>query len=115
MVLKSKENKVFYDYITFLNEKRIERAQYDNAYKNPNSTKEEKEIAAESLRAMTEVVMNKQQEIIDAPENYLFGKYLSLTKEPKVPNPPDNVEDVELWNYMSIILHPLHYQEDLEL
>ena len=28
MVLKSKENKVFYDYIAFLNEKRIERGQY---------------------------------------------------------------------------------------
>tara|TARA_B000000532_G_scaffold244137_1_gene242597 strand:+ start:3456 stop:4892 length:1437 start_codon:yes stop_codon:yes gene_type:complete len=100
MVLKSKENIVFYDYMAFLNKKRIERAQYDNAYKNPNSTEEEKEAAADSLRAMTEVVMKKQQEIIDAPENYLFGKYLSLTKEPKVPSAPDNIEDVELWNYM---------------
>ena len=74
-VIKSEENKVFYDYLRFIISLRQERAPHDAVLKNEGSS-EKKFEARDALSQMTSKVMERQDELINHPKEYLFGKYL---------------------------------------
>ena len=52
------------------------------------------------MTVMNSEVLEYQNTLIDDPRGYLFGKYLGMLRDPKVPVAPAGVEDVRFWNYM---------------
>ena len=99
-IIKSEENKVFYDYLNFLNTKREERTPHDAVLNDSTASSLQVEIARNAMTVMNSEVLEYQDALIDDPRDYLFGKYLGMLREPKVPNAPSGIEDVRFWNYM---------------
>jgi thiol-disulfide isomerase/thioredoxin len=99
-VIHSDENKVFYDYLNFLNSKREERIPHDAVLNDATSSSLQVEIAKSAMTIMNSEVLEYQDALIDHPNEYLFSKYLGMLREPKIPNAPSDVKDVRFWNYM---------------
>ena len=100
VVMKSDENIVFYDYLSYLNTKRDERTPHDAVLKDSTSSPLQVEIAKNAMVLMNSEVVEYQDALIDAPKDYLFGKYLGMLRDPKIPNAPDHIDDTRLWNYL---------------
>ena len=100
VVIKGEENKVFYDYLSFLNAKRSERNPHDAILKDSTSSPLQIEIAKNAMVIMNTEVLEYQDALIDDPRDYLFGKYLGMLRDPIIPSVPDHVEDARLWNYL---------------
>lgn len=111
-VVKSEENKVFYDYLRFINSLRQERAPHDGVLSNEMSSEEAKSKARDALSQMTSKVVERQDELINHPKEYLFGKYLKMMKEIEIPATPSNIEDEALWKYM---YYRNHYWDNVDL
>ncbi|PCJ81455.1 MAG: hypothetical protein COA49_05005 [Bacteroidetes bacterium] len=99
-IIKSQENKVFYDYLNFLNSKREERIPYDAVLNDSTSSALKVEIAKNAMVQMNDEVTEYQDALIDDPHGFLFGKYMGMLRDPKVPTIPEGVEDERLWSYM---------------
>ena len=100
VVIKGEENKVFYDYLSYLNAKRSERNPHDAILKDSTSSPLQIEIAKNAMVIMNTEVLEYQDALIDDPRDYLFGKYLGMLRDPIIPSVPDHVEDARLWNYL---------------
>ena len=100
VVMKSDENIVFYDYLSYLNTKRDERTPHDAVLKDSTSSPLQVEIAKNAMVLMNSEVVEYQDALIDDPKDYLFGKYLGMLRDPKIPNAPDHIDDTRLWNYL---------------
>ena len=100
VVLESEENKVFYDYLNYLNTKREERVPHDAILMDSTSTPLQIEIAKSAMTVMNSEVIEYQDALIDDPRGYLFGKYLGMLRDPEIPDAPDHIEDLRLWNYL---------------
>ena len=100
VVMKSDENIVFYDYLSYLNTKRDERTPHDAVLKDSTSSPLKVEIAKNAMVLMNSEVVEYQDALIDDPKDYLFGKYLGMLRDPKIPNAPDHIDDTRLWNYL---------------
>ena len=98
-VIQSKENDVFFGYLDFLKDKRKKRAPFDAVLRDSSATDAEKREARKGLGALTEEVNEYQYYLINDPRDFLFGKYLSMVNEPKVPDAPEHVEDKAMWQY----------------
>ncbi len=111
-VIKSEENKVFYDYLRFINSLRQEREPHDSVLRNEESSEEAKSEAREALNQMTLLVTDRQNEIINHQKEYLFGKYLKMMMEIEIPETPSDIENEELWKYM---YYRNHYWDNVDL
>ena len=100
VVMKSDENIVFYDYLSYLNTKRDERTPHDAVLKDSTSSPLKVDIAKNAMVLMNSEVVEYQDALIDDPKDYLFGKYLGMLRDPKIPNAPDHIDDTRLWNYL---------------
>ncbi len=98
-VIESDENKVFYDYLRFINGLRKKRAPYDAVLNDSTATSGSVNEAKEALAQMTSEVFEYQNSIIEDPKMYLFGKYLIMMKDIEVPNAPEGVENPDMWRY----------------
>ena len=111
-VIESDENRVFYDYLKFLNVKRSERSPYDVVLTDSSSTPLQVEIAKNGMQLLTSEVVEYQQNLIDSDKNFLFGKYLGMLQEIEVPQPPSEIEDADLWRYH---WYRSHYWDNVDL
>lgn len=111
-VIKSEENKVFFDHIKFLQEKRALRAPIDAVLQDSSATKADVEKAKADLKNLSAEVIEHQNSIIEG--GYLFGKYLNLMKDIEIPNAPKNVaqDDIEMWEYQ---YYRRHYWDNADL
>ena len=99
-VIQSKENDVFYGYLSFLKKKRKEREPFDLVLRDSAATKDEVAAARAGLQKLTDEVTEYQYYLTNDPRDFLFGKYLSMTNEPEVPDAPESAEDAALWQYL---------------
>ena len=99
-VLQSKENEVFYGYLDFIKEKRTARAPLDAVLRDSTATDEAVAEAKAGIAKLTDEVNEYQYYLTNDPRNFLFGKYLNMINEPKVPEAPENVEDAAMWQYL---------------
>lgn len=99
-IIESQENKIFYDYLNFLNTKREERILHDAVLNDSTSSPLKVEIARNAMNLMNSEVTEYQDALIDDPRDFLFGKYMGMLRDPKVPTLPAGVEDERFWNYM---------------
>ena len=100
-VLQSKENKLFYDYIRYINDKRNKRIPIDNCLNDSLKSEEEKKPCLDEFTKMNNEVINYQKELIKNNPTSLFGKYLRMGMADDIPNAPaDIAEDKkQLWQY----------------
>jgi thiol-disulfide isomerase/thioredoxin len=99
-VLQSKENDVFYSYLSFIKDKRSERAPFDRVLQDSSATKDAVAEARAGIQKLTDEVNEYQYYLTNDPRNFLFGKYLKMVTEPQVPDAPADVEDTAMWQYM---------------
>ena len=98
-VLKSKENEVFYSYLSFIKEKRELRVPHDAVLNDDEASAEAKSEARRAIQALTDEVTTYQQYMINDPREFLFGKYLNMLNEPQVPEAPDDAKNSAMWQY----------------
>lgn len=110
-VLESKENKLFYDYLHFIADKRSAREPYDKILSDSSSAEASKTAARKAVEALNTDVVNQQKQLITDHPDALFTGYLKLTIEPEIPNPPAGVKDEKLWRYM---YYRTHYWDNVD-
>lgn len=90
MVVKaSKENKLFYDYIHFIQQSK-EESQLLSQQMEKLSTEEEKEAIRNQLKAQSERVKQQQKRLVAENEATLTAKIILMNIDIDVPEPPKN-------------------------
>jgi thiol-disulfide isomerase/thioredoxin len=98
-ILQSKENDVFYSYLKFIKEKRTLREPLDAVLNDSTASAAEKAEARKGIQALTDEVNEYQHYLTNDPREFLFGKYLSMLNEPRMPDVPEGVQDKNMWQY----------------
>ena len=80
-VVQSKENKLFFEYIRYINGKRNVRMPIDNCINDSLKTDEDKKPCFEELTQLNNEVINYQKAIIKTNSTSLFAKYLRMGME----------------------------------
>jgi hypothetical protein len=83
----SKDNEIFYQYLSYLDKKRKESQQVQKRLRNPSS-KNDSLSAREELDKINQEVKVHVQDIIDNNEDLFVAKFLLAMKEIEVPDPP---------------------------
>lgn len=99
-VIESAENKLFFDYLHFISDKRTAREPYDKVLADSSANEATRASARKAVEALNADVVNRQKELITNHPKALFTGFLKLTLEAEIPNPPVGVEDERLWRYM---------------
>ena len=113
-VKESKNNKVFYEYVKFINEKMKMRGPIDVVLKDSTKTEEEKEPAREQMKKMNDEVVAYQKAMIAKNPDYLVNKMIRMAMEVEVPDAPADLTDDEKkrWTYYYF---RNHYFDNLDL
>lgn len=114
MVIKgSEDNKIFYDYLNYLAEKRPEAASLQNALDNPDTPERKKEDLQQKLDAVNKEVMDYQDDIISKYPKTLTSAIIRSNLPLDVPEfEGDDQKDIEVkkWQYAKN-----HYFDNLDL
>lgn len=90
-VIKSDENKVFYDYLGFIQKRRAQAAPYEATLADSTASAGSVDAARAFLTAMGSEVADEQQRILSTHPERLFAKYLNMIIEPKIPEVPAQI------------------------
>jgi thiol-disulfide isomerase/thioredoxin len=93
VVKESENNKLFFDYIRYINIKRAEREPIDKILNDSLKTEEEKKPAREKLDKLNEEVIAHQEEVIEKNPNLLFTRLLKMGIDPEAPAAPDSLDE----------------------
>ncbi len=106
-VKKSEENKLFFNYVQFLEKqaklKEPLLAERKEAY-DSNRTKRVSELNKRIVE-IDSAVMNYQVEASEKHNNTYFGKLIGMSIEVKIPEPNESVKDTNKWKYDYYIAH----------
>ncbi|MFK7757423.1 MAG: redoxin domain-containing protein [Flavobacteriales bacterium] len=111
-VVKSKNNKIFYDYKQFIGGKNTERGPLDTVINDSLSTEKEIEDSRKKLRKLTEEVIEYQKQLVVEHESELVGKIIKMTMDVQVPEAPEGVENEREWRYR---YYREHYWDNTDL
>ncbi len=98
-VIESAENKVFYDYLGFIQERRKLAQPFESVLADSNATKSSAADARRFLTELGEEVGEEQQRILKSYPNKLFAKYLNMILELDIPDVPANIENKKQLQY----------------
>lgn len=87
-IIESKENKVFYDYVHFLTDRKKDIEPYEQQLKEFEGTEDERKEIIEKLKAINSQVMAEQKRIVDQNDGLLVAKYINMGIKIDVPDPP---------------------------
>lgn len=87
-VKDSKENQMFFDYISFLNEKQKERNQYLEIQKKGKPGSDSSLLAANQISLLNEEVQRYINGIINSNPGSLISAFLKAMQEPEIPSSP---------------------------
>ena len=85
VIHESKNNKVFYEYLNFISDKRKEREPMDLVLNDSLATEKDKKPYRQQLEKLNQEVIDFQKEIVAANEELLVGKILKMAVEIEVP------------------------------
>jgi peroxiredoxin len=113
-VVKSQENKLFFDYIKFINEKLKYRQPFDRCLSDSTMDQKSKDLATEEIEKLNNEVIKYQQTIIENYPNSLMVKLLKMSLEITVPEAPKNlsVTEQQTWQYY---YYRNHYWDNVDL
>lgn len=107
----SPENKVFYDYQQFFQERRLKGMELNEelqAARQAND-KEKVEKLQKDLQDLNEEVFAFRDEIIEKHPDMFFSKFLTMTKEIEVPDPPEGADQSYSYYY-----YRQHYFDNID-
>lgn len=86
-VIKSKENKIFYDYINFISLKKPEAKILSQAKAKLDPKKDKKKIAEldQQGKALDDEVKNYQKKLAKENKDLLIGRILNMSIDPEIP------------------------------
>lgn len=90
-VLVSEENRILYDYLKFIGDKRNQAAPQEQVLQDSTSSEEAREAAREIMNAFGEEVAMEQKRVLQKHADKLFAKYLNMVVEPEVPEVPEQI------------------------
>ena len=90
-VLESEENRIFYDFLGFIQDRRKLAIPHESVLGDSTATKEALDAARQVLTSLGEQVGLEQKRILKEYPEYLFAKYLNMVIEPEIPEVPGNI------------------------
>ncbi|MCB0761908.1 MAG: redoxin domain-containing protein, partial [Flavobacteriales bacterium] len=99
-VKKSVDNKVFFDYMKYINEKRKERSPYEVLANDSTIPADQKDAAIESIKKLNDEVMAYQNNLVEQYGDRLIGKYILMTLDVEIPTEVPEGEEEQMWRYM---------------
>lgn len=101
VVKKSENNRLFYDYVRYINEKRKFREPVDKCLSDSLKSEEEKAPCKAELLRMNDEVVSYQKELIGKYPDLLVSKLIKMTMEVQTPTAPEGLKDDEKarWQY----------------
>ncbi len=87
-VIESKENQVFYNYLRFIQSKRLLGAPYEVVLGDSTASEAAITQAREAMNALGKEVEAEQQRLLKELPDLLFCKYLNMVVEPALPEIP---------------------------
>lgn len=114
VIMGSRDNELFYDYLSYLDQKRKESEKVQMRIKTPLS--ENDSIAArEELKKINQDVKKYVEEIINKNPDLFISKFLISMKEVKVPEPPRDENGVLIDSSFSVKYYKKHYFDHFDL
>lgn len=110
-VHESAENKLFFDYLHYIEDKKQERMPLDEVLQSESSTEKEKKAATDKLKELNEEVVNYQKSLVQQNPDLLAAKMVNMTMEIDVPEAPEGVDDPN-WKYRYYLDH---YWDNVDL
>ena len=104
-VIESEENKVFYEFLSFIGERRAKAAPYEQTLGDSTATEAQIQEARKVLTDLGEEVGAEQQRILDVHADKLFAKYLNMVLEPTIPDAPKNTANAQELKYRWYLDH----------
>lgn len=114
VVKKSENNKIFFDYINFINGKRAAREPLDKVLNDSTKTEAEKAPYLERLKTLNNEVIAYQKNLISKNPDMLVSKIIKMSMDIEVPDAPAAMTDEEkkLWAYY---YYRSHYWDNTDL
>ncbi len=110
----SRDNELFYDYLTFLDKKRKESEKVQLRIKTPIS-KNDSLAAREKLKEINQHVKEYVDEIIQDNQDLFISKFLLSMKEVEAPEPPRDENGVLLDSAFTVKYYKNHYFDHFDL
>lgn len=101
-VKKSVENKLFFDYISYLGKQGAKKAPLVELRNDENTSAKKKEELSEQIKKIDQDVLDYQQQLINNNKGTYVSKLINMSLEPQAdPIPEGGVEDTARYNYYS--------------
>ena len=104
-VIESDENKVFYEFLGFIGQRRAIATPYERTLGDSTATEAQIQEARQVLTELGEEVGAEQQRILDVHADKLFAKYLNMVLEPTIPDAPKNTANAQELKYRWYLDH----------
>jgi len=100
-IKESENNKIFFNYINYINNKRKQREPIDAILADSTKTEAEKTIAHEQLKKLNDEVVAYQKNLISTKPDMLVTKLIKASMEIEIPEAPAELSDDEKkkWSY----------------
>jgi len=114
VVRKSENNRLFYEFVRFINERRKEREPVDKCLLDSLRSDADKEPCRQQLKQLNDQVVNHQKELIAKYPNMLVSKLIRMSMEIEAPEAPAGMGEDEgkLWRYY---WYRNHYWDNCDL
>ncbi|MCC6599059.1 MAG: DUF5106 domain-containing protein [Crocinitomicaceae bacterium] len=114
VVKESVNNKIFFDYVKFINEKRILREPVDKCLNDSLKSDVEKKPCLDQLKKLNEEVVAYQKKIVKENPNLLVSKIIRMGMDVETPEAPDSLDGDEKlrWQYY---WYRSHYWDNCDL
>ena len=90
-VIKSEENRLFYNYLGFLQKRRVLAAPHEAVMTDSTASESAIKQARGILNGFGGEVATEQKRILAEHPDMLFAKYLNMILEPKIPEAPEEI------------------------
>ena len=98
-VQAGEDTRLFYDYLSFIQEMREKRIPIDSRAKDSTLTEAERAQLLQDLEVLNIQVEAKQDRIQEEHGETLFAKMIRMVREPDVPEAPLDAANPQLWRY----------------
>lgn len=114
VVKASAENKVFYDYVAFINNKKKEADPLRDKLKTLEKKDAEHKKILDQLNGFDKEVKNKQWEIIEKNPKLLVSKIIKLSIDPEIPEAPKGADGKVLDSLFAYKWLRNHYWDNID-
>lgn len=98
-VIESDENKIFYNYLKFIQERRLKAQPYEAILGDSLASESAAKEAREILTQLGDEVASEQKRLLLEEPNRLFSKYLNMVLEPEIPEVPAQIANPQELQY----------------